>query len=48
MAASVNAVVASSGDFYRFRNYGTIVYDGQVQRIRSENVDTVLSMTRVT
>ena len=40
MAASVNAVVASSGDFYRFRNYGTIVYDGQVQRIRSENVDT--------
>lgn len=40
MAASVNAVVASSGDFYRFRNYGTIVYDGKVQRIRSENVDT--------
>ena len=40
MAASVNAVVASSGDFYRFRNYGTIVYDGKVQRIRSEQVDT--------
>ena len=40
MAASVNAVVASSGDFYRFRNYGTIVYDGKVQRIRSENIDT--------
>lgn len=40
MAQSVNAVVASSGDFYRFRNYGTIVYDGQVQRIRSERVDT--------
>ena len=40
MAASVNAVLASSGDFYRFRNYGTIVYDGQVQRIRSNQVDT--------
>ena len=40
MAASVNAVVASSGDFYRFRNFGTIVYDGKVQRIRSENIDT--------
>ena len=40
MAASVNAVVASSGDFYRFRNFGTIVYDGKGQRIRSENIDT--------
>ena len=40
MASSVNAVLASSGDFYRFRNYGTIVYDGQVQRIRSNQVDT--------
>lgn len=40
MAASVNAVVASSGDFYRFRNYGTIVYDGVVQRINSRYVDT--------
>ena len=40
MAASVNAVIASSGDFYRFRNFGTIVYDGKVQRIRSENIDT--------
>jgi len=40
MAASVNAVVASSGDFYRFRNFGTIVYDGQVQRINSRYVDT--------
>lgn len=40
MAESVNAVVASSGDFYRFRNYGTIVYDGVVQRINSRYVDT--------
>lgn len=40
MAQSVNAVIASSGDFYRFRNYGTIVYDGKVQRINSSRVDT--------
>lgn len=40
MAASVNAVVASSGDFYKFRNYGTIVYDRQVQRVHSWQVDT--------
>lgn len=40
MAASVNAVVASSGDFYKFRRYGTIVYDGVVQRVDSWQVDT--------
>ena len=40
MAASVNAVVASSGDFYKFRNYGTIVYEGEVQRINSTHIDT--------
>lgn len=40
MAASVNAVVASSGDFYKFRNYGTIVYEGQVQRFEGHYVDT--------
>lgn len=32
MAANVNAVVASSGDFYAFRRMGVIVYDGVVQR----------------
>lgn len=42
MADSVNAVVASSGDFYRFRNYGIIVYDGQVRRNNSEIVDTCM------
>ena len=42
MAASVNAVVASSGDFYRFRNYGTIVYDGKVQRVNNWNIDSCL------
>ena len=40
MSASVNAVVASSGDFYKFRQYGTIVYNGQVQRFEGNNVDT--------
>lgn len=42
MAADVNAVVASSGDFYKFRNYGTIVYDGTVQRINSVHIDTCM------
>lgn len=41
MASDVNAVVASSGDFYKFRNYGTIVYDGVVKRINSYAVDTL-------
>lgn len=41
MAASVNAVMASSGDFYKHRRAGIIVYDGVVQRIdNSEYVDT--------
>lgn len=33
MAYSVNAVVASSGDFYQFRNAGVIVYEGKVCRV---------------
>lgn len=32
MASDVNAVVASSGDFYKFRNYGAVVTNGQVHR----------------
>lgn len=40
MAESVNAVVASSGDFYAFRRMGVVVYDGTVQRVNSESVDT--------
>ena len=40
MAASVNAVVASSGDFYSFRQHGVIVYDGKVQRVNSKYVQT--------
>lgn len=40
MAASVNAVVASSGDFYKYRRQGVIVYDGTVQRVDGVYVDT--------
>ena len=35
MASSVNAVVAASGDFYKFRGMGVIVYNGTVQRANS-------------
>lgn len=40
MASDVNAVVASSGDFYKFRNYGIIVHEGVVRRVNGEKVDT--------
>ncbi len=33
MAAAVNAVVASSGDFYGFRQAGVRVYEGKVYRV---------------
>lgn len=32
LASSVNAVVASSGDYYQFRNVGIVVYNGTVCR----------------
>ena len=40
MAASVNAVMATSGDFYKFRRNGVVVYDGQLQRFEGSLVDT--------
>ena len=40
MAATVNAVTASSGDFYKFRTYGIKVYDGQVMHVHSV-IDTL-------
>ena len=40
MAQSVNAVVASSGDFYGYRHAGTLVYDGTVRRVNNGLVDT--------
>ena len=40
MAASVNAVMATSGDFYKFRRIGAVVYDGELQRFEGNLVDT--------
>lgn len=40
MASSVNAVLASSGDFYAHRRHGVIVYDGIVQRVHSKFLET--------
>ena len=40
MSASVNAVVASAGDFYKYRRAGTIVYDGKLQRMDGIRLDT--------
>lgn len=40
MAQSVNAVVASSGDFYKNRRQGIIVYEGEVKRVDGKYVDT--------
>ncbi len=40
MAANVNSVVACSGDFYRFRRFGAVVYEGQLRRFEGYTVDT--------
>lgn len=40
MAASVNAVMASSGDFYGYRKYGAVAYEGELRRFEGEMVDT--------
>lgn len=40
MAASVNAVVACSGDFYRFRDFGAVVYEGQARRVEGTYAET--------
>lgn len=40
MAATVNAVTASSGDFYKFRPSGIKVYDGQVMHFNN-SIDTL-------
>ena len=41
MAPMVNAVVATSGDYYRGRKHGVIYYDGEVRRFTSpEVIDT--------
>ena len=40
MASDVNAVVASAGDFYKYRSLGVIVYDGIVMRADSTYLET--------
>lgn len=40
IAKSVNAVIATSGDFYKFRQNGIIVHKGQLRRFDGETVDT--------
>ncbi len=40
MAATVNAVVAMSGDFYKFRPMGIVVYQRNVHRVEGEEIDT--------
>lgn len=40
IAKNVNAVVATSGDFYKFRHNGIIVHKGQLRRFEGESVDT--------
>ena len=40
MASSVNAVVASAGDFYRFRDFGAVVYQGEAKRVEGTYAET--------
>ena len=40
MALEVNAVYASSGDFYRFRSEGLCVYEGELCRFNASQVDS--------
>ena len=42
MAKSVNAVIASSGDYYRFRDVGVLVYNGEVKRVHQGMADSCL------
>lgn len=40
IAQSVNAVVATSGDFYKFRQNGIIVHKGELRRFEGKFIDT--------
>ena len=40
MATSVNAVVASAGDFYKYRHKGLVVYNGKVERFNGTFLDS--------
>jgi len=41
MAATVNAVVAMSGDFYKFRDCGIVVYQRQLHRFFGKDMDSL-------
>ena len=40
MASSVNAVVASAGDFYKYRPWGLVVYNNKVERFKGTYLDS--------
>ena len=40
MAASVNAVTASNGDYYAYRGYGNHVYNGEMKSWNNQYLDT--------
>lgn len=40
MASSVNAVTASNGDYYAYRGYGNLVYNGDVKMAGNTYLDT--------
>ena len=40
MATSVNAVAASSADYYSYRSFGNVVYNGEVKRSGDSLLDT--------
>lgn len=40
MAQTVNAVLASSGDFYKFHYNGIVVYEGEVRKVHANKADT--------
>ena len=46
MAASVNAVAAMNGDFYKFRNMGHVVYKRELYRTEGKDVDTCFVDTK--
>ena len=47
MSAEVNAVMASSGDFYMYRSCGLVVYNGKVERVDNTwDVETCLIDSR--
>ena len=40
MATSVNAVIASAGDFYKYRRNGVVVYNNKVERFHGTYLDS--------